>query len=169
MMNVKKYILAVLAIGVSCFFVWPWLESNDYNSKREQELNTPAATVWKYTNDVGNIVSRIPEIANVQLLDSTATSLKFKATTHSGQWLVLQSVLTSDTTRDLNFLNSSFGYTGTWHYTIRDMGNDQCKIFVIEKSHLKNFWLKLLLLIAGRDILVEEEIRGIQWMAKEDQ
>ena len=154
---------------MTCLFAWPVIENNDFQCKIEQEFNTPIHATWQYTNDIGNIITRLPKITSVKLLDSSSTTIKFKATTRSGQWLVMQSIFTSDTTRNLQFLETSFGYTGTWYYTIRDLGNDQCKLYVTEKSQLKNYWLKLLMLIAGRDIMVQEEIRGIQWMAGEDQ
>ena len=169
MKSIKLFLLLILVFLIACLFAWPVIESNDFQCKKEQEFNTPINNIWSYTNEINNIEKRLPKITSVQLLDSTSTIIKFKAKTHSGQWFIMQSILTSDTTRSLHFLETSFGYTATWYYTIRDLGNDQCKLYVTEKSQLKNYWLKLLLLIAGRDIIIQEEIRGIQWMAGENQ
>lgn len=166
---ISRYIIYFLILALACLFTWPVLVSNTYKNSQEQEFNTPKHDILKYSLDIQNIPSRLPKISHVQLIDSTATIQKFKIITHNGAWLNVISEVTSDSTRTLEILSTSFGYSGIWKYLFRDLGNDQSKIIIQEKSKLDNYWLELLLLIGGRDILVQEELRGIQWMAKEDQ
>lgn len=166
---ISRYILYFLIVALAGLFAWPLFVSNSYENFHEQEFNTPKHDIRKYIMDIQNLTLRLPIISNVQLIDSTATTQKFKIITHDGQWLNIISNVLSDSTRILEIPSTSFGYSGRWQYIIQDIGNDQSKIIIKEKCVLENYWLELLLLVAGRDILVQEEIRGIQWMAKEDQ
>ena len=167
-MNKYKFIIATIASLLIVFLgLLPWLTDDNYQGKVELEFNTGSSEIWSFVNDVRNIPLRLPKISKVESLDSSQRQHLFKIYTHDNDWMLLKSTTISDTVRTLTFLQSSFGYTGVWQYRIRDLGNETCKVFMEERSQLNNYGLKLLMLIVGRDMLMAEEMRGIQFMAKE--
>lgn len=166
----KKSTLIICSVAIVLLLivaVLPWITKDAYQGNVELEFNTAPAEIWSFVNDVHNIPVRLPKISKVEVLDSSQGKYLFKIYTPDNDWILLQSTIENDSTRTLHFQKSSFGYLGTWHYQLQDLGNETCKMIISENSTLNHYGLKFLLLITGRDILMAEEMRGIQLMAKE--
>lgn len=136
--------------------------------KEEEEFNLAPSEVWNFITDMQNIPSRIPAIHKVIFIDSNATSANYKLETKDKGWFIIQVTNTSDSTRIVNFLESSIGYTGVWNYRLSDLGNESCKLYIEETSKLKNPLLQFAFVLMRRKAIVSEEFRGLKYMAKED-
>lgn len=161
-----------MAVLASLLFIivalLPYIINSDYVGDAKVELNTAPCEIWGFANDLHRISTRLPKIAKTQILDSNLLVPRFKIYTHQGDWMLIQARIINDSSKTLTIQESSFGYTGTWAYTLQNLGNESCKLQINEKSNLNhNYWLKLLLLLGGRDMIIKEELRSIQAMAKE--
>ncbi len=165
----KKSTLIVCAVALVLLVVGslPLITKDAYQGAVQLEFNTGPAEIWSFVNDVRNIPVRLPKVSKVEVLDSSQGKCLFKIYTPANDWILLQSTIENDSTRTLHFQKSSFGYSGTWHYQLHDLGGETCKMIITENSMLNHYGLKFLLLVTGRDILMAEEMRGIQLMAKE--
>lgn len=168
MMKVFKIIALSATALLLIIALLPFLMREEYKTEAKVELNTAPKEVWKYVNDVHNIPTRLPKIAKIKVLDSNLLAPRFKIYTHSGDWMLIKTLISSDSTKLLTIQESSFGYTGIWSYLLKDLGNESCKLYIYETGNLNhNYWLQLILILGGRKMIIEEELRSIQAMAKE--
>lgn len=138
---------------------------DDWQGLIKKQFNYPLITIWDYISDIEGIPIRKRGIKRIEPLEKDGDSIiKWKEVTDMGGYILFEKTVIPYQRLEKRMTDSSFGMTGIWIYSIEG-GEAGCTVTITEKSSTKKLFTKLMLVLAGRNANLRNEMRLLEKFA----
>jgi len=160
----KLLSLTLVVVGFLAFLVMilGYSEPISYEGTLTERFDDKREVVWTILNSIEEIQTRKPDVIAVNFLSTERGIVSWREDLENGGFRVYKTLEKTTPSRlVVELLESSYGVTGVWTYTLVQSGT-MAEVTITEKSKTDNVWVRGINKIKGRNIYLVKEMKYIR-------
>lgn len=159
----KKIIfgITVLVIGLTITFLLAGvLSDRKFAGSLVAEYNSSSDKIWQNLTNISDLPNRRKEISGIEILekDDKNNPKKWKEYTDMSGYIIFEVAAWEEGKYlKLKMVESTFGMSGEWAYTLEKISDGKTKVTFYEDSTIDSFSVRAIMTIFGRDGNLKKE------------
>lgn len=159
--RLKKIALKLVLVLVVLFVVFTMIgvaADVDYDGAIVDNYYATCEETYNAILDIESWTEWRDGIVDIEWIDNEDGYLEWNAIMDMGGYAHFQSpIQVPGEYYEVHMLDSSFGMTGAWSYTLTEYGPDICMVKFFEVSQIENVWVRAIMTLLGRNKNIDIE------------
>lgn len=151
-------------VAFAVFLLFGLMTPVEYEGSIGKEINVSQSQLWHKLNDIESLPTNRAEVKAVEIIEESKGGVdKWKEYLGGGRFIVLENIeRIPNSKKTVVVRQTNIGLYGQWTYEIEDRGANRSFVRISEKSEVKSPLLRSVLLLKGRDFLLNEDLNFLE-------